>query len=45
MNEEEPTPKPSDLLVEVVGQNPFLIIKSVKNVDTGEDVTDYGNGV
>ena len=37
---DEPTPKPSDLLVEVVGQNPFLIIKSVKNVDTGEDVTE-----
>ena len=37
---EEPTPKSPDLLVELVGQNPFLIIKSVKNVDTGEDVTE-----
>lgn len=37
---EEPTPKPSDLLVEIVGQNPFLTIKSVKNVDTGEDITE-----
>jgi hypothetical protein len=37
---EEPTPKPSDLIVELVGQNPFLSIKSVKNVDTGEDVTE-----
>ena len=37
---EEPTPKPSDLLVELVGQNPFLKIKSVKNVDTGEDITE-----
>ena len=36
---EEPTPKPSDLLVEVVGQNPFLFIKSIKNNDTGEDIT------
>jgi hypothetical protein len=37
---EEPTPKGSDLLVELVGQNPFLKIKSVKNVDTGEDITE-----
>ena len=37
---EEPTPNPSDLLVELVGQNPFLIIKSVKNVDNGEDITE-----
>lgn len=37
---ENSSPKPYDLLVEVVGQNPFLIIKSVKNVDTGEDVTE-----
>jgi hypothetical protein len=37
---EEPTPKPSDLLVELVGQNPFLKIKSVKNNDTGEDITE-----
>ncbi len=37
---EEPTPKPSDLLVEIVGQNPFLTIKSVKNIDTGEDITE-----
>ena len=37
---EEPTPKPSDLLVEIVGQNPFLKIKSVKNNDTGEDITE-----
>ena len=37
---EEPTPKPSDLLVELVGQNPFLKIKYVKNVDTGEDITE-----
>jgi hypothetical protein len=36
---EEPTPKPSDLLVEVIGQNPFLSIKSIKNNDTGEDIT------
>jgi hypothetical protein len=37
---EESTPKPSDLLVELVGQNPFLKIKSVKNNDTGEDITE-----
>lgn len=37
---QEPTPKGSDLLVELVGQNPFLKIKSVKNVDTGEDMTE-----
>jgi len=37
---EEPTPRGSDLLVELVGQNPFLKIKSVKNVDTGEDITE-----
>ena len=28
------------LLVELVGQNPFLKIKSVKNNDTGEDITE-----
>jgi len=37
---QEPTPKPSDLLIEIVGQNPFLSIKSIKNVDTGEDITE-----
>jgi hypothetical protein len=37
---EEPTPKSSDLLVELIGQNPFLKIKSVKNNDTGEDITE-----
>lgn len=37
---EEPTPNPSDLLVEIIGQNPFLSIKSVKNNDTGEDITE-----
>lgn len=37
---EEPTPKPYDLLVEIVGQNPFLKIKSVKNADTGENITE-----
>jgi len=36
---EEPIPKGSDLLVELVGQNPFLKIKSIKNNDTGEDIT------
>jgi hypothetical protein len=37
---EEPTLKSSDLLVELVGQNPFLKIKSIKNNDTGEDITE-----
>jgi hypothetical protein len=37
---EEPTPKGYDLLVELVGQNPFLKIKSVKNNDTGENITE-----
>jgi hypothetical protein len=37
---EEPTPKSSDLLVELVGENPFLKIKSIKNYDTGEDITE-----
>ena len=37
---DEPTPKSSDLLVEIVGQNPFLTIKSIKNYDTGEDITE-----
>lgn len=37
---EEPTPKPSDLLVKLVGQNPFLKIKSIKKNDTGEDITE-----
>jgi hypothetical protein len=37
---EEPTPKPSNLLVELVGQNPFLKIKSIKNNDTSEDITE-----
>jgi len=37
---EEPTPKSSDLLIELVGQNPFLKIKSVKDNDTGEDITE-----
>ena len=37
---EEPTPKGPDLLVELVVQNPFLKIKSVKNNDTGEDITE-----
>ena len=37
---DEPTPKSSDLLVELVGQNPFLTIKSIKNYDTGEDITE-----
>lgn len=36
----EPAPKSSDLLVELVGQNPFLKIKNVKNNDTGEDITE-----
>ena len=36
----EPVPKTSDLLVELVGQNPFLKIKSIKNNDTGEDITE-----
>jgi hypothetical protein len=35
----EPTPKTDDLLVELVGENPFLKIKSVKNVVTGVDIT------
>jgi hypothetical protein len=35
----EPTPKTDDLLVELVGENPFLKIKSVKNVVTGLDIT------
>ena len=35
----EPIPKGSGFLVELVGQNPFLKIKSVKNNDTGEDIT------
>jgi hypothetical protein len=34
-----PTPKVSDLLVELVGENPFLKIKFIKNVETGEDIT------
>lgn len=37
---ESPTPKSSDLLIELIGQNPFLKIKSVKKVDTGENITD-----
>jgi hypothetical protein len=37
---EEPTPSGSDLLVELVGQNPFLKIKSIKNNDTSEDITE-----
>ena len=37
---EEPTPKSSDLLVELVGENPFLKIKSIKNYDTSEDITE-----
>ena len=37
---EEPTPKSSDLLVETVGQNPFLTIKSVKDNQTNEDITE-----
>lgn len=32
--------KNSDLLVELVGQNPFLRIKSIKNNNTGEDITE-----
>ena len=36
----EPVPKNSDLLVELVGQNPFLRIKSIKNNNTGEDITE-----
>ena len=36
---DEPTPKTDDLLVELVGENPFLKIKSVKNVVTGVDIT------
>lgn len=36
----ESVPKTSDLLVELIGQNPFLKIKSVKNNDTGEDITE-----
>jgi hypothetical protein len=35
----EPTPKTDDLLVELVGENPFLKIKSVKNVVTDLDIT------
>jgi hypothetical protein len=35
---EEPTPKPSDLLVELVGQNPFLKIKSVCTYDDTYDL-------
>jgi hypothetical protein len=35
----EPTPKTDDLLVELVGENPFLKIKSVKNVVTDVDIT------
>jgi len=35
----QPTPKTDDLLVELVGENPFLKIKSVKNVVTGVDIT------
>jgi len=37
---EEPTPKPPDLLVEIIGQNPFLGVKSVKHIDTSEDITE-----
>ena len=37
---EASTLKPSDLLVELVGQNPFLMVKSVKNSYTGEDITE-----
>ena len=37
---QEPTPRGADLLVELVGQNPFLKIKSIKNNDTGEDITE-----
>lgn len=36
----EPIPKTDDLLVELVGKNPFLKIKSIKNSVTGEDITD-----
>jgi hypothetical protein len=36
----EPTSKSPDLLVELVGQNPFLKIKSIKNADTDEDITE-----
>ena len=39
----EPRPKNSDLLVELVGQNPFLSIKSIKNKDTNEDITERYN--
>jgi hypothetical protein len=35
----EPTPKTDDLLVELVGENPFLKIKSIKNAVTGKDIT------
>jgi hypothetical protein len=35
----EPTPKTDDLLVELVGETPFLKIKSVKNVVTDVDIT------
>jgi hypothetical protein len=36
----EPIPETSDLLVELVGQNPFLKIKTIKNKNTGEDITE-----
>ena len=36
----EPIPKSSDLLVELIGQNPFLEIKNIKNNETGEDITE-----
>ena len=38
------TPKKfTEVIVELEGENPFLVVKSVKNSETGEDITDRFN--
>jgi hypothetical protein len=36
----EPTPTSPELLVEIIGETPFLTINSIKNNDTGEIITE-----